>query len=162
MKKIVLFSVVFAFMGVSCKKSYETKIELAEYNNSTSVNNVASSSSFNLVSFTVKKGQIIKNYPYCDLYTVNISWTATGETNISKYDLEKSSLSNFSPIWILSSFTSSNNNASITRTYTDHGNTNGAGITYYYRLKIYHTDLSISYSQIQSANVRTSPCPLGG
>ncbi len=160
-KSLILFSVVFAFMGVSCKKSYETKIELAEYNNSTAVNNVTSSSAFNLVSFTVKKGQIIKNPFYCDLYTVNISWTATGETNILKYDLEKSSLSNFSPS-ILSSFTSSNNNASITRNYTDHGNTNGAGITYYYRLKIYHTDASISYSQIQSANVRTSPCPLGG
>jgi hypothetical protein len=112
---------------------------------------------YNLSSFSVSKKPNEK-WGSCQLAVLDISWTATGETYILGYELEKSSVSNFSTVWSLGTFPSSNNDASITRSYTDKMSTNGAQLTYYYRLKITHTDNTITYGPIASATVKTNIC----
>ena len=73
--------------------------------------------------------------------TAVLTWTASGETQITGYDLECFSYS--SPV---GSFASSNLDDPITRTFTHVINSSNYAFQMTYRLKIYHVDGSVSYS----------------
>ena len=156
MKKLVLIAMLP--LALSCSKSSDLNVTpvtsaptgLAKTTggngNGNGGSGPVSSTSFQLTSFTVaKNGNNIK-----------VSWSAVGETNIISYDIERESNLSAGNWFYRSTVASSNNNALISRTFSDPINISGWGsVTISYRLKIYHSNNTVSYGPIKSIVVNT-------
>jgi hypothetical protein len=136
MKKLMLLSLLP--LALACNKPLQNEVTPSPVLKTTGGNNGPSTSTaYQLVSFSVTKLSPGNLHDY-------INWTAVGETNITQYELQKSWGNNYS--WqIISTIPSSNSNTSISRSITQWA----SGGTSYFRLKIYHTNNTITYSTIK-------------
>lgn len=139
------------------KESNLNSIQLNKMNSNTE-NSV---SPYQLVSFTAQYGGTEK-WGRCRVATALINWTATGETNITRYDLQRSFTASFSVIENIASFPSSNSDQSISRSFTSWIWGNGATITAYFRLNIFYTNNTNNYGPIGSVTIRTPKCDMSG
>ena len=142
MKKLLLLALLP--LVLACNKSEQPEPAPQNQNIAQKKGNTPpSSEAFQLLDFNVSKSNDIK-----------ITWSAVGETNITGYQLEQSvSNNNFSYPYLIGSFPSSNSNTLITRTHTENG-LSAATMTIYYRLKIFHTNSTITYGPIASVTVK--------
>ena len=160
MKNILVLTIAVLFF--SCSKSIDLK-ESPPVSEGRLNSPVASAavSSFNLPSFTVVKGNAVK-WGKCRETTSLLQWSATGESNIIQYEVEKSSSSNFSSFTTESTVSASTSDQSINRSYVNWIFGNGQTLTLYYRLKIYYRTGAISFGPVVSITIRTIRCDMSG
>ena len=149
-----------AVLMFSCSKTTELKgSQTASEGRLYSPVTSAAVSNFDLSSFTVIKGSVMK-WGKCRVATSLIQWTATGETNISQYEVQRSSSSNFSSLATESTIAASTSDQSINRNYVNWVFGNGQTVTLYYRLKIYYRTGAISFGPVVSITLRTFRCDM--
>ena len=101
MRKILLCAV--AGLLFSCSKTIDLNVQPAkdaESRLNTPDASNALASPYILSSFTVAQGNAVK-WGRCRVATSLIQWTATGETNISQYEVQKSFTNNFAIIYFV-------------------------------------------------------------
>ena len=146
MKKLIIIALLPLL--VACKKSshrVEPQTTSPAAMKSTSSNGGSNSSGYQLISFKVAKHNY--NTLFGRAHTNKLTWTATGETNITGYDIEFST-DNFVSYNLVVFVPSSNSNTSYSNSRI-FGAIDGIN---YYRLKIYHVNQPASYSSVLSTN----------
>ena len=155
---LALLAIIFF---AACSKQNDIPAEASNLNtiqqNKMNSNTENPSSPYQLVSFTAQYGGTVK-YGNCRVATVVFNWTATGETNITHYDLQTSDSNNSSSFNNLGSYPSSNNDQSISRSITSFVWGNGATVTKYYRLNIFYTNNTNSFGPVRSVTINTTKC----
>ena len=161
MRKIVLFIMAISFF--SCNKTIDLSLPTTatESRLNTPVASAVLASAFNLSSFTVAKGNVVK-WGKCRVATSLIQWTATGETYISQYEVQKSFTNDFSSLTTESTVAGSTSDLSINRSYVNTIFGNGQTLTLYYRLKIYYRTGAISFGPVASITIQTIRCDMSG
>ncbi len=162
-KQHYLLALLAIISFAACSKQNDIPAEASNLNtiqqNKMNSNTQNSLSPYQLVSFTAQDGGW-KRWGRCRVATALINWTATGETNIIRYDLQRSFSANFSVIENIASFPSSNSDQSISRSYTSWIWGDGLIITVYFRLNIFYTNNTNNYGPVQSVTIRTAKCDM--
>lgn len=151
MKKLFLLALLP--MWIACNKS--SNLEVIPQQQQTTLQNPeveslaknTAAKVYQLISFTIKAKANVWSPFFGYVNTVKLTWNAKNETMIVKYEVQHAL--NGGTWYDMGTWQSSGNNVAITRQYNSFGSVPAGNNSY--RLKIFHTNNTTSYSNVLNA-----------